>query len=207
MPRLIPTAYEVRGPMSIYESVVVTGRPRRRILDRQDGWGAFFNAHGVGEPYTIYQLVDREIRWTTHEQGTRSDKAVFTEAWHSTTSGLVLDKFVVARFFRQADEGSLAIRADAWVVPGKQNLAAQGFSPSEDGSQPWGAAMGQDGLLPIPAGTVVLRHRFLATWRRVCRRLAQLGRRLEPVRCLTWVCPSFDPSSVNIHTSKSGQAE
>ena len=155
------TPYERRGPIPVYGPKVGKKRP---IVDRQDGYGAFFKVSGTRKPYTIYQTINRVTQWTTAEEGTKSDRASFTEAWKSPGSGDVLDKFVLSRYFRQSDTGFMNVVAHAWVVPGRRDLEAEGFAPSEDGTEPWGRAMGRHGhLQPLP-GTRVLRRWFRVSW-------------------------------------------
>ena len=161
MASLDVTPYEIRGPISVYGPKV--GKKKREITDRQDGYAVFFKVAGTQKPYTIYQTINRVIEWTTGEEGTQSSRATFTEAWKSGR-GDVLDKFILPRYYRQSDTGYMDVVAIGWVAPGRRDLRAQGFAPSEDGSEPWGAAMGQHGHMQPPPGTQVLRRWFRVSW-------------------------------------------
>ena len=155
------TKYKERGP-SLITGLNDAGT-KIITIDREDGWGVEFIST-IPHPYTVFQTIVRRIEWDPDEPGQRSpDRERFSEAWHSHASG-ILDKFVIARYFRVGAEGRLAIHARAWVVPGHVDFAANGFTEGTIGNQPWADTHGKQGTMAIPAGARVLERRFLAEW-------------------------------------------
>ena len=156
------TPYKARGPSLIRGWNVA--RTKKITIDREDGWGASFKTD-LAHPYTIFQTISRKISWDPDTPDEPSpDRDHFSEAWHSHARSRVLDKFVVARYFRVGAEGRLVVHARAWVTPGHVDFAAAGFVKGTIGGHPWADTHGKHGIMVIPAGTQVLERRFLATW-------------------------------------------
>ena len=156
------TKYKERGPSLIRGwndagTKIIT-------IDREDGWGVEFKT-ALPHPYTIFQTIVRKIEWDPDKPGERSpDRQRFTEAWHSHARTDILDKFVVARYYRVGAVGRLVLHARAWVVPGHVDFAANGFTKGTIGNEPWADTHGKMGTIPIHPGTLVLERRFLAGW-------------------------------------------
>lgn len=89
------TPHKARGP-SLIRGLNSAGK--MVTIDREDGWGVEFKTNAP-HPYTIFQSIVRKME--RDEPGQRSpDRERFTEAWHSHAHTDILDKFVIARYYR-----------------------------------------------------------------------------------------------------------
>ena len=156
------TKYTARGP-SLIRGLNDAGT-KMVTIDREDGWGVEFMST-IPHPYTVFQTIVRKTEWSPATPDEPSpDRERFTEAWHSHARSRILDKFVVARYFRVGAEGSMTLLARAWVAPGHVDFAANGYAEGTIGVEPWADTHGKHGTVAIPPSTRVLERRFHAYW-------------------------------------------
>lgn len=144
------------GPLKKRKSVKLGER------DVSEGYDARMSARGL-KTYTVIQNITTELSWEDRNEAGGEPRRSFSEAWHSGR-GMILDAFLVPRFYRHRARGSMDVFAEAWVLPGHVTFKSLGMRKGRLGKDPWGEAYGNKGHACIPVGTHVVRRNVRIQW-------------------------------------------